>query len=333
MNKVKLVKVAKQLVAPGKGILAADESSGTIEKRLNSIGLPSTEKNRINWRGLLFSTPHMNRFISGVILFDETIRQKWGKVTFAKYLRSKGVLPGIKVDKGAHQQAFFEGEKVTDGLDGLRERCEEYVKLGAGFTKWRAVITMGKGLPTQGNIEVNAHALARYAALSQEAGLVPIVEPEVLMTGTHTIAEHEEATTRTLKEVFAQLKRQKVYLQGMLLKPNMVASGLEAKSKASPAEVAKVTVRTFRKTVPSAVPGCVFLSGGLSPEEATVNLNTINKVGKQPWELSYSFGRALQGEALDLWKGKEGMVREAQKAFYKRAESVAMGRMGKLDTR
>lgn len=331
MNRTKLVSVAKKLVAPGKGILAADESSGTIKKRLDSINVPSTQRNRRDWRELLFATKGIGEFISGVILFDETIRQKAKSGTpFPKLLRLRGIIPGIKVDKGVHPLVGFPQEKVTEGLDGLRERLEEYVKLGVGFTKWRAVITVGRGIPTQACIDANAHALARFAALSQEAGLVPIVEPEVLMEGKHTITRHEHATAQTLKAVFAELKKYRVLLGGMLLKPSMVASGLAAAQQVSPEVVARATIRTFRTTVPFAVPGIMFLSGGLTPEDATVNLNALNSIGKQPWELSYSFGRALQGEALKTWGGEQVNVAAAQEEFYRRAQLVSAGRSGRL---
>ncbi|AKM78827.1 MAG: Fructose-bisphosphate aldolase [Candidatus Beckwithbacteria bacterium GW2011_GWB1_47_15] len=333
MNKTKLAQTAKKLAARGKGILAADESSGTIEKRFKDINLPSTETNRRNWRELLFTAPGLEKFISGVILFDETIRQKASSGTaFAKLLKRKGVIPGIKVDQKSHSLANFSEEEVTEGLDGLRDRLAEYAKLGAEFTKWRAVITMGKGLPTDEAIGANAHALARYAALSQEAGLVPIVEPEVLMKGTHTIAAHEKASRRTLMIVFDELKKYRIYLPGMLLKTNMAASGLEAKAQASPRLVAQATIRLFRKTVPGSVPGIMFLSGGLSPEQATVNLNAINKFSgrRMPWELSYSYGRALQGEALEIWGGRPKNVAAAQRAFLDRAEKVASAREGQL---
>lgn len=316
---------ARKLVAKGKGILAADESSGTIEKRFAAIKLPSTEKSRYAWRNLLFTTKGMEKFISGVILYDETLRQGLGKV-----LQKRGVIPGIKVDKGAKEMALFPGEVVAEGLDGLRERLVEYVGLGAKFAKWRAVITIGRGIPTPECIAANAHALARYAGLCQEVGLVPIVEPEILMDGTHTIGKCEQVTELALKAVFAELKKYRVDLEGMLLKPNMVVSGSECKTQAGARQVARATVRLFRKVVPRQVPGVVFLSGGQSPDEATVTLNEINKVGKQPWELSYSYGRALQQEALQAWAGKAANVKTAQQAFYDRARKVSLAREGKL---
>ena len=333
MKKTKLASIAKKLVAPGKGILAADESTPTIKKRLDSINVESTEVTRKNYRGMLFATPQIQKAISGVILFDETIRQKGEDgVSFSNLLRRRGIIPGIKVDKGAKDFANFPGEKITEGLDGLRERLSEYADLGAGFTKWRAVITIGKGIPTKACIDANAHALARFAALSQEVDLVPIVEPEVLMTGKHTIKEHREVTESTLKAVFSELSKYKVYLPGILLKPNMIASGLGADKQVSTKVIANQTLRVFKKVVPKAVQGIVFLSGGLSPEMATRHLNSMNKLGRHPWELSYSFGRALQGEALTTWAGKKANEASAQRAFFKRAERTSAARFGRLDS-
>lgn len=332
MNKGKLTSIAKKLVAPGKGILAADESTLTIKKRLNSVEVESTEATRRDYREMLFTTPQIQKAISGVILYDETIRQKnTDGVSFSRLLRKKGIIPGIKVDKGAKNLASFPDEKITEGLDGLRERLAEYVTLGAGFTKWRAVITIGKGIPTKECIDANAHALARYAALSQEAGLVPIVEPEVLMTDDHTIRKHAEVTEVTLKSVFTELAKYRVYLPGILLKPNMITSGLEAKKQIGTDSVAKKTLRIFKKVIPKDVPGIVFLSGGLNPEMATRHLYSMNKLGKQPWELSYSFGRALQSEALKTWGGKRANVAAAQRVFFKRAERASKARFGRFD--
>ena len=331
MNKNKLKSIARKLVTQGKGILAADESTGTIEKRFNSINVVSTEKNRCFYRGLLFATPNIEQFISGVILFDETIRQKTDNgMPFPKLLKKKGVIPGIKVDKKAKDLAGFPGEKITEGLDELRERLIEYRDLGADFAKWRAVITIGKGIPTRQCIDANAHALARYAALCQEADLVPIVEPEVLMDGNHSLKRCEEVTGTTLISVFSELKKYKVFLEGILLKPNMVISGKDYSHPASVKEVAKATLRCFNKVVPKQVPGCVFLSGGLTPDEATERLNEINKIGrgKIPWQLSFSFGRALQQEALQVWKGKAVNAKAAQDAFYSRAEKVSAALQG-----
>lgn len=331
MNKGKLASIAKKLVAPGKGILAADESTPTIKKRLDSINVESTEKTRRDYRGMLFATRGIEQFISGVILFDETIRQGAGDGTpFPKLLAKRGIIPGIKVDKGAKDLASFPKEKVTEGLDGLRERLAEYYELGARFTKWRAVISIGRGIPTKQCIDANAHALARFATLSQEAGLVPIVEPEVLMTGTHTITRHAEVTLKTLEVVFSELKKYKILLSGIILKPNMVASGLDSSNQVSTEVVARTTIDVFRKIIPKQVPGVCFLSGGLSPETATQHLDSMNQLGKQPWELSFSFGRALQGEALETWGGKEENVPSAQKAFYRRALRVSAARYGKL---
>ncbi|HET7482163.1 MAG TPA: class I fructose-bisphosphate aldolase, partial [Actinomycetota bacterium] len=274
---------ARELVAERKGILAADESFPTIEKRFTGIGIESTEENRRGYRDMLFTTPGLEEFISGVIMFDETIRQAAADGTsFSELLASKGVIPGIKVDAGAKDLALFPGEKVTEGLDGLRKRCEEYVSLGARFTKWRAVITIGDGIPTDFCIHANAHALARYAALSQEAGLVPIVEPEVLMDGDHSIDRCYEVTERTLAAVFEQLADHHVSLPGTLLKTNMVLSGKDASDRANVEEVARRTVECLTKVVPADIPGVVFLSGGQSDEEATAHLNEMNKLGSHP---------------------------------------------------
>ena len=329
--KDKLIETAKKMVAKSKGILAADESTGTMTKRLDSIKVESTEENRRTYRGLLLSAPGMEKYISGVILYDETIRQKSDKGTmFGKLLLDKGVVPGIKVDTGAKNLAGFGEEKVTEGLDGLRERFAEYADLGAGFTKWRAVITIGSEMPTQEGIDANAHALARYAALAQEAGIVPIVEPEVLMDGDHSLERCEEVTGKTLERVFLELKKYKVILKGMILKPNMVISGKDCLQQASVEQVAEATVRCFKKHVPVEVPGCTFLSGGLSPDEATERLNAINKMADLSWEMSYSFGRALQAEALQAWEGKVENKEKMQETFMKRAEKVSMARDGKL---
>ena len=325
-----LESVARSLVAEGKGILAADESSPTIEKRFRSIKLPSTEENRRSYRELLFTTPGFSEFISGVILYDETIRQKAKDGTsFPQVLSGQGTIPGIKVDTGAKSLAGFPGEKVTEGLDGLRERLSAYREMGARFAKWRAVIAIGDGIPTAFCIMANAQALARYAALCQEADLVPIVEPEVLMDGSHTVDRCEEVTTATLSVVFAELLEHRVALEGTLLKPNMVLSGKDCPKQAGPSEVAEATVRCLRRTVPSAVPGIVFLSGGQSPEQATLNLSAMNALGRHPWELSFSYGRALQEPVLKVWKGDPGNVAAAQRAFYHRARCNGAARFGK----
>jgi fructose-bisphosphate aldolase, class I len=323
---------AQALVAPGKGILAADESTGTIAKRFAAIDVESTEPNRRTYRELLFRTPGMAEYISGVILFDETIRQQADDGTpLVTLLEDQGVIPGIKVDKGAKPLAFSPGETVTEGLDGLRERLEAYASLGARFTKWRAVITIGEETPTGTAIDVNAHALARYAALSQEAGLVPIVEPEVLMDGDHAIEECFEVTELTLREVFAQLAHQGVAFDALVLKPNMVLSGATAPSRAGPEVVASNTIRCFAHTVPVAVPGIAFLSGGQSDEEATANLDAINRMAARvgvPWQLTFSYGRGLQSAAQQAWSGKVEQVEAAQRAFLHRARLTAAARRG-----
>ena len=322
--------VAKELVAPGKGILAADESSGTIEKRLKSINVPSTEENRRAYREVLFTTVGAGEFISGVILFDETIRQKTrdGR-TFVEALEGQGIIPGIKVDKGAKPMANFPSEKITEGLDGLRERLAEYRQLGARFAKWRAVIAIGDKIPTRTCIAGNAEALARYAALCQDEDIVPIVEPEVLMDGTHTIERHFEVTEQTLETVFHALYEHRVVLEGMLLKPNMVLSGKECPQQASVQEVAEATVRCMKHVVPAAVPGLVFLSGGQSDQQATEHLNAMNQLPDLPWQLSFSYGRALQAPVLKAWKGDAANVSAAQQAFHHRAMCNSKARFGK----
>jgi fructose-bisphosphate aldolase class I len=330
METPELGAVATALVAKGKGILAADESTGTIKKRLSSIKVESTAETRRTYRELLFTTPGMEEFISGVILYDETIRQKARDGTpLPEVLSRKAVMPGIKVDTGAKELAGFPGERITEGLDGLRERLVNYRALGARFAKWRAVITIGPGIPTRYCIFANAHALARYAALCQEAGLVPIVEPEVLMDGDHDIQRCEEVTTDTLEIVFSQLHQHRVVLNGILLKPNMVISGKGAAKQAGPSQVAEATVRCFRRAVPAAVQGIVFLSGGQTPRQATENLNAMNAMGEHPWELSFSYGRALQEPVLQAWKGQASNIPAAQKAFYHRARLNGAARYGK----
>ena len=323
-----LTDTARALVAPGKGILAADESSGTIKKRFDSIGIESTEENRRAYRDMLFTTPNLGDSISGIILYDETIRQGLRDGTpFAQVLERGGMIPGIKVDLGAKPLAGAPDETVTEGLDGLRERLAEYRQLGARFAKWRATILIGDGRPTDYAIQTNAHALARYAALVQEAGLVPIVEPEVLMDGDHDIDECEDATERTLHAVFDELHHQRVELEGTLLKPNMVLPGKELR-RAEPEEVAEATLRCFRRTVPASVPGIVFLSGGQSDEEASANLNAMNAMGGGPWELSFSYGRALQAAAIKKWGGQEANVDAARKALAHRAKMNSAARSG-----
>jgi fructose-bisphosphate aldolase, class I len=328
MGAHELHETAKAIVADHKGILAADESTGTITKRFDSIGVESTEENRRFYRQLLFTAPGMEDSIGGVILYDETIRQAADDGTsLAEVLSAKGVIPGIKVDTGAHDQAGFPGEKVTEGLDGLRGRFEEYRGLGARFAKWRAVITIGDGIPTDGNLRANAHALARYAALSQEAGIVPIVEPEVLMDADNSLEVCWEVTTRTLHETFAALYEHGIDLQGTLLKPNMVIPGKGASDQASPERIAEATVNTFLGVVPAAIPGIVFLSGGQSEVQATENLNAINKLGG-PWALSFSYGRALQASALEAWGGDAANADAAQAAFVHRARMNALAAAG-----
>jgi len=333
MNSEKLENVARTLVQKGKGILAADESIRTIRRRFRSVGIDATPETRQAYRQLLLTTPGIESYISGVILFDETIRQTTqdGK-EFPDLLAEKGVFPGIKVDKGTRDLAGFPGEKITGGLDGLRERLAEYRELGAQFSKWRAVIAIDSDMPTDTCIEANANALARFAALSQEEGLVPIVEPEVLMDGGHDIRQCEDVTEKTLSAVFSHLGCHRVVLEGMLLKPNMVLPGDECLRQASVEEVAEATVRCLLRVVPAAVPGIVFLSGGQSPQQATRHLNAINAKGKYPWELSFSFGRALQGPALEAWAGQEANVSKAQQLLYQRVECAAAAREGRYST-
>jgi fructose-bisphosphate aldolase, class I len=322
--------IARSLVAPGKGILAADESTGTIEKRLKTIEVESTEDTRRDYREMLFTTPGLGDHISGVILYDETIRQSTRDgIPFTKVLEDAGVIPGIKVDKGAKPLAGAEGETVTEGLDGLRERLAEYKELGAKFTKWRAVIAIdGEKIPSAYCIHVNAHALARFAALSQEAGLVPIVEPEVLMDGSHTLERAYQVTEATLESVFNELFSQRIVYEGMLLKPNMVVPGNECPQQATPDEVAKATIRCFESVVPAAVPGIVFLSGGQGDEEASANLNAMNARGPHPWQLSFSYGRALQAPSLKAWKGDDANVQAGQDALAHRARMNGAARDG-----
>jgi fructose-bisphosphate aldolase, class I len=320
---------ARELVAPGKGILAADESDGTIKKRFDTIGVESTEETRRAYRDMLFTTPGIGEHISGVILFDETIRQSAADgAPFPDLLEREGVIPGIKVDKGAKTLAGSPEEKVTEGLDGLRERLSEYRELGARFTKWRAVIEIGERIPTYTCLHTNAHALGRYAALSQEAGLVPIVEPEVLMDGEHTIERCYLITEWMLKETFQELYYQRVKLEGMLLKPNMILSGKDAPEQAGADEVAEATIRCLKNCVPAAVPGIVFLSGGQSDEIATEHLNAMNARGPHPWELSFSYGRALQSPALKAWRGDESNVQAGQEALAHRAKMNGLARSG-----
>jgi fructose-bisphosphate aldolase class I len=321
--------IAQALVAPGKGILAADESDGTIKKRFDSIGVESTEEARRAYRDLLFTADGAADYISGVILYDETIRQSSANgAPFPRFLEEQGIIPGIKVDKGATDLAGAPGEKITEGLDGLRKRLAEYYELGARFTKWRAVITIGKGIPSEYCLWTNAHALARYAALSQEAGLVPIVEPEALMDGDHSIERSYHVTSHMLNALFTELHDQRVELEGLLLKTNMVLSGYEAAERAEVQTVAEQTVRCLRHRVPAAVPGIVFLSGGQTDEDATAHLSAMNALGEHPWQLSFSYGRALQAPALKAWGGEAGNVAAAQEAYLHRAKMNSLARSG-----
>lgn len=316
MPPVSLDLIARNLVAPGKGILAADESLPTIEKRFKTIAIPPTEENRRAYRETLFTTPGLGEFISGAILFDETLRQKSGDgILFPAILGRQGIIPGIKVDLGTTALANFPGEKITLGLDGLRERLHEYRELGARFTKWRAVIAIAGDLPTLTCIKANALKLAMFTARSQEAGLVPIVEPEILMDGTHTLARCEEVTNLTLRAVFDALLAHRGRLEGMLLKPAMVLPGTACPHQVSDEEIATATLRCLRRGVPAAVPGIVFLSGGQSPPQATARLAAIHRAGEAPWALSFSFGRALQEPALAAWRGKSENTGAAQAAL------------------
>ena len=327
-----LPEIANAMVEKGRGILAADESTPTCTKRFESIGVDSTVANRNAYRDMLFTTSGMEEFISGVILFDETLRQSTlkGGTPFPEYLTNLNVIPGIKVDKGAHPLSGTEGEKVTEGLDGLDARLKEYYELGARFAKWRAVITISESEPSGTCVTANAHALARYAALCQENGIVPIVEPEILMDGSHTAEDSFVVTEEVLHSVFYELYGQNVLLEGMVLKPNMVLSGYKCSEQASVDEVAEMTVTVLKRCVPSAVPGIAFLSGGQSNEDATAHLNSMNKIldNNSPWNLTYSYGRALQAPALDAWLGKEENVSAAQDAFYKRAKLNSLATKG-----
>ena len=330
MDHTSLVDIANAMVQKGKGILAADESTPTCKKRFDSINVESTEENRNKYRNMLFTADGIENFISGVILFDETLRQSTmeGSLPFPDHLTKLGILPGIKVDKGAKQLANTENEKITDGLDGLRDRLKEYYELGARFAKWRAVITIGENMPTSYCISTNAHALARYAALCQEQGLVPIVEPEILMDGTHTIDESYQLTTETLYNVFYELVSQGVELEGIVLKPNMVLSGYDCSDQASVEQVAEMTVDCFLNTVPAVVPGIAFLSGGQSDELATAHLNAMNQIDGIPWNLTFSYGRALQAPALKAWSGKDENISNAQEAFMNRAKFNSLATKG-----
>jgi fructose-bisphosphate aldolase class I len=333
MNRNELARIAQAMAAKGKGILAADESNGTIAKRFDAIRLASTEEHRRNYREMLFTTPGAAEAISGVILYDETIRQKTRDgVPFPQYLTQQGMIPGIKVDSGAKPLAGFAGETITEGLDGLRERFIEYRSLGARFAKWRAVIDIADGIPTPFAIAANAHALARYAALAQENDIVPIVEPEVLMDGGHSIERCEEVTNATLNAVFDQLFEHRIYLEGMVLKPNMVISGKKASNRAPPEAVAEATVRTLKRHVPPAVAGIAFLSGGQSSAEATLHLSLMNRMAPLPWPLTFSYGRALQDTALKAWGGKPETFAAGQKEFARRARLNGLATTGRYSS-
>jgi fructose-bisphosphate aldolase class I len=329
MSNQELETVAQAMVAKGKGILAADESMGTIKRRFDSIKIDSNENNRRAYRETLFTTQGLEEAISGVILFDETLRTAASDGTpFSQVLSKKGIMPGIKVDKGPVDIPGFPGETVTEGLDGLRGRMKEYKELGAKFAKWRAVITIGEAIPTYTCLQANAHALARYAALCQEGGIVPIVEPEVLLDGNHTIERCEEVTEATLRITFSALAEQRVLLEGMILKPSMVVSGKDNARQAGVDEVAERTIRCLKRTVPAAVPGIAFLSGGQSAVSATEHLNRMNQMGPHPWQVSFSYARALQDPALKAWKGEASNVATAQKIFYHRAKMNSAARSG-----
>lgn len=333
MNKDTLKQTAEKMVAPGKGILAIDESFPTIKKRFDALGVEDSEENRRAWRNVLIQTPGIEEYISGYILFDETMRQNSvDEVPFPEVLRRKGIITGIKVDKGAKDLAFYNGEKVTEGLDGLRDALSEYVKLGAQFAKWRAVITIGDGIPTDYGIEANAHAMGRYAALCQEAGFVPMVEPEILIDGDHSISQCYDATAKTLQAFFSQLDKAKVYLGGTILKVSMVLSGNMAQVQADVETVAKETVRCLKENVPSELAGIVFLSGGQSDELATLHLNEMNKLGEDlPWTLSFSYGRGIQMEGMKIWAENMDNIKGAQEAILRRARDNSLASQGKYN--
>jgi len=331
MNMQELIKTAKTLVSGHKGLLAMDESNPTCNKRFAAAGIPQTEKFRRSYRELIITTPGLGECISGLILYDETIRQqKKDGTSFVKAITDAGIIPGIKVDAGAKDMAGHLGEKITEGLDGLRDRLREYFQIGARFAKWRAVIAIGNGIPSRGCIEANAHALARYAALCQETGFVPIVEPEVLMDGDHSLEQCFEVTEEVLRTVFSQLYKQRVILEGMILKPNMVLPGLACSKQESVDEVADVTVECLLRAVPAAIPGIAFLSGGQSGELASARLNAMNVRFKSrlPWELAFSFARAIQQPALEIWHGEESNILPAQQALYHRASCNRAARHG-----
>ncbi len=333
MSIEQLAETAQAMVAKGKGIIAIDESTGTIGKRFDQVGIANNEENRRAYRELLLTTPKLSEHISGAILFDETLRQSTkAGVPFAKYLTQNGILPGIKVDKGTHALAGFPGELVTEGLDGLRARLEEYYKLGARFAKWRAVITIGEDMPSGTCIDVNAHALARYAALCQEQGLVPMVEPEVLLDGDHDIQTAYEVTEVVLRGVFDALYSQNVMLEGTILKASMVLPGRDCEEEADVEEVAEATLMCLKSSVPAILPGIVFLSGGQSDDEATAHLDAMNRMGPNPWPLSFSYGRAMQSAALKLWSQDiVNNVAKAQATVHARARANGLAALGKWE--
>lgn len=332
-----LKQTVSRLLGSTKGILAADESSKTIAKRFAKIGLESNPETNLAYRKMLFTTPGVEEFLSGIILYDETIRQEiepstssgQGGMAVPQYLEGRGIIPGIKTDQGAVDLPNFPDEKITEGLDGLAKRYEAYFGLGAKFAKWRAVIKIGAGIPTETCLDANAEVLARYAAITQNAGLVPIIEPEVIRDGSHDIGRCAQVTATTLKKVFQRIEAHQVALEGLILKTNMATAGEDNPNQASSEDVAKATIDAFLQAVPRQLPGIVFLSGGQSPDYATENLNAINKLGG-PWQLSYSYARALQDEALTTWAGKEENIEAAQKVFYERANKVSLARQGKL---
>ena len=324
-----MTETARAMVAQGKGLLAADESAGTCKKRFDSVKVECNEENRRAYRELLFTTPELANYVSGVILFDETIRQKTKDgVNFAEYLKKNGIIPGIKVDAGAHDMALHPGEKVTEGLDKLDERMADYFKMGARFAKWRAVITIGKGIPTQACLDANAHALARYSAICQANSIVPIVEPEVLLDGDHDAQRSEEVHLQTLETLFHELACQDVILENVILKASMCVSGKDNAKQAGVQEVAERTLRVLKRTVPAALPGVVFLSGGQTDENATAHLDAMNRMGPNPWPLTFSYSRALQAVALNTWRGQAGNVGAAQKAFQHRARMNSLASKG-----
>lgn len=333
MNSEELHAIAERLMSPNKGILAADESFKSANKRLKSVGVKGTKDNRRRYRQLFFWIPNIEEHLSGIILHDETIKQndENGK-PFVDILKEKGIIPGIKVDMGADDLALFPGEKITEGLDGLRGRLKKYYAMGARFAKWRAVITIGQDMPTEACIDANAYLLAQYSALCQEAGIVPVVEPEVLMDGSHSIERCEEATTKILTKLFAELAKYRVDLKGVILKSNMVISGKKYATQATTEEIAEATMRTFHRAVPQGLAGIVFLSGGQSPQQATENLNEICKRNQGAWPMTFSYARALQAPSLEIWRGDDAKLPEARAMFLKRLRLTAAARNGAYDS-